>query len=194
MSATTPGTATTARQRFGGVKPGASFLGFAAAYGIVTMVTGVVVSVAVATGRTLVPPTSLNDLFARPDLGSTPASGLVALGVGLAAVLLAYYLGGYVAGRMARFDGARQGVAVWVWGLLVGVVTALLSFALAGQLAGMVDALVRTPPTVLLGVVVVLVVQLLGAVLGGLAGMRFHRRVDRAEAGEVAEVRTDPGT
>lgn len=190
MTAATPGTPGTARQRFGGVKPGASFLGFAAAYGIVTMVTGVVVSVAVASGLTLAPPTSLNDLFARPDLGSTPTSGLVALAVGLAVVLVAYYLGGYVAGRMARFDGARQGVAVWVWGLVVAVVTALLSFALVGQLGGVVDALVRTPPSVLLGVVVVLVVQLLGAVLGGLAGMRFHRRVDRAE---VAEVGKDAG-
>jgi hypothetical protein len=32
---------------------------------------------------------------------------------------IAYFAGGYVAGRMARFDGARQGVAVWIIGLLV---------------------------------------------------------------------------
>ena len=33
----------------------------------------------------------------------------------LVILFLAYLAGGYVAGRMARFDGTRQGVAVWVY-------------------------------------------------------------------------------
>ena len=38
-------------------------------------------------------------------------------GVVVAAVVLfvAYVCGGYVAGRMARFDGIKQGLAVWGW-------------------------------------------------------------------------------
>ena len=43
----------------------------------------------------------------------------------------AYYFGGYVSGRMARFDGARQGLAVWGIGLAVTVV-----LAVAGALFG----------------------------------------------------------
>ena len=39
--------------------------------------------------------------------------------------MLAYYCGGYVAGRMSRFDGARQGIGVWVIALAVTVVLAL---------------------------------------------------------------------
>lgn len=38
--------------------------------------------------------------------------GIIVLGV---IVLVAYYCGGYVAGRMARFDGMKQGLAVWLW-------------------------------------------------------------------------------
>ena len=45
--------------------------------------------------------------------------------VTLAAVLfVAFGCGGYVAGRMARFDGARQGLAVWLWAVVLAVVVA----------------------------------------------------------------------
>ena len=37
----------------------------------------------------------------------------------LVVLSLAYYAGGYVAGRMSRFDGGKQGLAVWIIGLLV---------------------------------------------------------------------------
>jgi hypothetical protein len=41
----------------------------------------------------------------------------IAGGIAMLVVLgIAYFAGGYVAGRMARFDGARQGVAVWIIG------------------------------------------------------------------------------
>ena len=33
---------------------------------------------------------------------------------------------GYVAGRMSRFDGGRQGVAVWLWSLVAVGILALL--------------------------------------------------------------------
>ena len=49
----------------------------------------------------------------------------------LVVLMIAYYAGGYVAGRMARFNGPRQGVAVWVIGLAVTVV-----LAVAGALLG----------------------------------------------------------
>ena len=31
---------------------------------------------------------------------------------------LAYFSGGYVAGRMARFNGVGQGLMVWLWGVI----------------------------------------------------------------------------
>src|SRR5207342_860977 len=51
----------------------------------------------------------------------------------LAVLLVAYYAGGYVAGRMSRFDGARQGVAVWSVGLLVTIVAAALGWVAGDQ-------------------------------------------------------------
>ena len=42
-----------------------------------------------------------------------------------------YFGGGYVAGRMSRFDGARQGIGAWLIGLVVTVV-----LAAAGALLG----------------------------------------------------------
>ena len=41
----------------------------------------------------------------------------------------------------------------------------------------------RAAPTMALGGAVVALVSLVGAMLGGLAGMRFHRRVDRTGLG-----------
>ena len=47
-------------------------------------------------------------------------------------LLIAYYCGGYVAGRLARFDGTKQGIAVWVWGMIIAVLVAILA-AVAGS-------------------------------------------------------------
>jgi hypothetical protein len=39
---------------------------------------------------------------------------------------MAYYCGGYVAGRMARFDGLKQGVAVWLWTIIIATVLTIV--------------------------------------------------------------------
>ena len=104
-------------------------------------------------------------------------------------LFVSYYCGGYVAGRMARFDGARQGVAVWLWALAIAVVFALLVVA-AGTRFNVLSTLNSFPRipvdegTLTTGGTIVLIagalITLAGAVLGGVAGMRYHRRVDRA--------------
>ncbi|MFP5283575.1 MAG: hypothetical protein ACLGIF_09010, partial [Actinomycetes bacterium] len=114
--------------------------------------------------------------------------GLVAAIVLLAIILVAYFCGGYVAGRMARFHGARQGVGVWLWAIIAAVVLAVLG-VVAGRQFGNLRSLNAVPavPTSaealttsgILAVLAVAGVALVGAILGGLAGMRFHRRVDR---------------
>ena len=71
-------------------------------------------------------------------LGSTASSADEVDGrsaVGIAALVLsvfaAYFVGGYVAGRIARSTGARHGLSVWAIALFVAVALALLS-AVAG--------------------------------------------------------------
>ena len=118
--------------------------------------------------------------------GSTPL--LVAAAVALLVVWLAYFSGGYVAGRMSRFDGGRQGLAVWVVGLLLTGAAAGLALVLGPQVdvpdrldlpaAGLYG--VPTGLTALVAAVVALLVGLLAAVVGGKVGCRYHRKVDDA--------------
>ncbi|MGH8880534.1 MAG: hypothetical protein ACRD0P_24795, partial [Stackebrandtia sp.] len=102
----------------------------------------------------------------------------------------AYYCGGYVAGRMARFSGPRQGFAVWVWAVVMAVLVAALVAVGADQYNLLRDlnnfpripvdegGLVTT--TGVTAAVAIALSSLVGAILGGSAGMRYHRKVDRA--------------
>ena len=104
----------------------------------------------------------------------------------MAVALIAYFAGGYVAGRMSRFDGARQGIVTWIWAIVAVVVLAILG-AVAGSeynLFGGID-LPRIPVdegSLTAGGAITLVAiaigTLLAAIAGGKAGERYHRRVD----------------
>ncbi|SEM85834.1 hypothetical protein E3O25_04745 [Cryobacterium sp. TMT1-3] len=118
--------------------------------------------------------------------------GLVG-GIALIVVVFVSYLcGGYVAGRMARFSGAKQGVAVWLWALIIAVVLAIVG-AIAGSQMNILANLNSFPRipinegnlalSSVLTAIAIALVSLGGAVLGGVAGMRFHRKVDRVGLG-----------
>jgi hypothetical protein len=93
---------------------------------------------------------------------------------------------------MARFDGAKQGVAVWVWAVVIAIVVAIIA-ALGGadfNVLANVNGFPRIPinegdltTASIVTAVLAAVAALVGAVLGGIAGMRFHRRVDRVGLG-----------
>jgi hypothetical protein len=185
-SPTTDRASVVARQKeaFGGVKIGSAFFGWLTATGTAVLLTAVIAAAGTAIG---VASGAASTLGTQP----VPAVGVRADVAILVVMLLAYYCGGYVAGRMARFNGIKQGVAVWVWGVVVGLVVAALG-AIAGSRFDLLATLNGFPRlsvnsgdlghaavTALLAVAAALV----GAVLGGLAGMRFHRRVDRAGLG-----------
>ena len=105
---------------------------------------------------------------------------------------IGYYAGGYVAGRMSRFDGGRQGLGVWLIGLVVTLVLAALG-AIAGSeynLLGQLN-LPRIPidegslaAGALIALAVVLLATVLAAVAGGKVGERYHRKVDRVGLGK----------
>jgi hypothetical protein len=177
------------RRRFGGVKIGSAFFGWLTATGMTVILTallaGAGAAVGVATGTDVGTATST----ATADPGTVGLAGAVALGV---IVLVAYFFGGYVAGRMARFSGATQGAAVWVWAVLVAVVVAIVGAAAGGgyDILSRVNTFPRIPvgqgdltTAGITALVIAALVSLLGAVLGGLFGMRYHRAVDRAGLG-----------
>jgi len=160
------------RDRFGGFSWGSDFFGWLAAAGLAGILAGIVAAAGAALGLTE---------------GSTDQIGLGG-GIALAAVLfVAYLAGGYVAGRMARFDGTRQGLGVWLWGILIAGAIAVLAAA-GGSKYNVLDQLnlPRIPidqgnltDTGAIVLAVGLVVSLVGAIIGGTLGARWHRRVDR---------------
>ena len=108
---------------------------------------------------------------------------------------VAWFCGGYVAGRMARFDGPRQGLGVWIWTLAAAAAVAVLA-AIGGQKYDLLEQLnlpripvngqsLTTGGAIALGSA--LVTTMVFSMIGGTAGERFHRRVDRAalDAGDV---------
>jgi len=168
----------TARQkeRFGGMKFGSCFFGWLTATGTAVLLSGLLTAAGAAFGS-------------QPDAGQAGARTLgLAAGIALLAVtLVAYFAGGYVAGRMARFNGLKQGLGVWLWAIIAAVVLAVLTLAAGARFDALsnLNALPQLPvssQTATTGSIILaaglLVLALVGALLGGLTGMRYHRRVD----------------
>ena len=125
------------KEEHGGVKLGSAFFGFLTATGMAVLLTALVTAAGAVVGLASNTPVGAAASEATQAASTVGVVGGIIL---LVILFVSYYCGGYVAARMARFNGVKQGVAVWVWALLV-------------------------------------------AVLGGLAGMRFHRRVDKTGLG-----------
>jgi hypothetical protein len=170
------------RDQYGGFNWGAAFFGFLVAVGVAVLLTGILAAAGAAIGLT---EPSTADQASSTSAKTLSLAGAIALLVVLA---IAYYCGGYVAGRMSRFDGARQGIGAWVVGLLITIAAAVLALV-AGSEYNVVERanLPRLPigeQTLTTGGVIatvaILLVTLLFAALGGIAGARYHRKVDRA--------------
>ena len=170
------------RSRYGGIKWGAAFFGWLSANGLAVLLVALLSAAGVAIGLTQGVP-SPDDAVQEAD-----TIGIVGGIVLLVILFLAYLAGGYVAGRMARFDGARQGIAVWVIGLLVVIALAVLGLVFGSEYNVLQQLnLPRIPIDEgtattggIIALVAVLLVTLAGAVLGGKLGDRYHRKVDRA--------------
>ena len=109
-------------------------------------------------------------------------------GIALIVVLmLAYYTGGYVAGRMSRFDGARQGLATWAIGMIVTAAIALAAVAFGEEYNVLeqlnLPALPVGDESLASGGAIALAAFVVGSALaamaGGKLGERYHRRIDR---------------
>lgn len=170
-----------ARDKFGGFNWGACFFGWLVAIGVSILASSVIGAVATAVGSS----TDITQTDAERQAGTI---GILAGAVLLAVLLLGYYAGGYVAGRMSRFDGGRQGVGVWLIGLVVTILAAVAGFIFGSQynVLNRVDLpnLPVAEDKVSLGAIIagaaVLLGTLLAAFLGGKVGHRYHDRVDRA--------------
>ena len=171
------------KEALGGVKVGSAFFGWLTATGMAVLLTALVTAGGAAVS------------LAQGDEADAPnveTIGAVEAAVLLVIFFVAYYCGGYVAGRMARFNGLRQGIAVWVWAVVIAVVVAIAA-AVAGDQYDIQSELNNFPripsnegdvtTNGVIAALAIAAVTLVGAIMGGLAGMRFHRKVDRAGLG-----------
>jgi membrane protease YdiL (CAAX protease family) len=177
------------KERFGGMKFGACFFGWLTATGMAVLLTALLAAAGAGLGLA----TNLEETTNPADPDQAQTIGLVGGIVLLVIIFLAYLAGGYVAGRMARFNGAKQGVGVWLWALIIAVVVAILGMVAGTQfnLLANLNTFPRIPINEgdlttggIITAIAVALVALIGAILGGLAGMRFHRRVDREGLGQ----------
>ena len=166
------------KQQFSGMRFFLGFFGWLTATGLSILLLAVVAGVSAFAG-----------------IQNTKSSqGLQTAGIGSAIVLfvvllIAYFAGGYVAGRMARFSGVKQGLAVWLWAVIVAIIAGIVGAIASSQsgIASQLGSVAQLPFSAsqltvagIASAVAVLIITLVGALLGGVVGMRYHRRVDRA--------------
>lgn len=174
--------ADTAKQKalYGGFHFGAAFFGWLVTNGVAVLLLALLA--AAGSGYLAASDTNVSGLQSE--------ASSIGFGSGLAILLvmvIAYYAGGYVAGRMSRFDGGRQGLGVWI----IGVVVALLVAIAGGAIGSNLDALRQVSlPSLpidggavttagLLGLLLTAVLTAGAAMLGGKTGARYHRKIDR---------------
>jgi hypothetical protein len=174
------------KDAFGGMKFGSCFFGWLTASGTAVVLTALVTGIGAALGL------SRNVEAAGTSATQAQSVGLVGGIVLLAIIFVAYLAGGYVAGRMARFNGFKQGLGVWLWAVVIAILVGVAGWLAGAQfdVVAQLNSFPRLPlnqGTLTTGGIIVaigvVVVSLVGALLGGLAGMRYHRRVDRAGLG-----------
>lgn len=173
------------KERFGGIKWGSAFFGWLTAIGLTVLLSALATAVGAGVGAA-----NTNSASDAADQATQNADTIgIVSGIVLAVVLfLAYYCGGYVAGRMARFDGVKQGLAVWLWGIIIAVVVAILA-TVAGSQFNVLNSIGGAPQipidgsaltaSGLIALAIAILIPLIGAILGGKAGMHFHRKVDQ---------------
>ncbi len=163
-----------ARSRFGGLDLVGSMFGALVAIACLVLFGGVLSAIFGSDAATV--DTSLT------TFGAVTSESML---VGGATIFLASFVGGWAAGRSARFDGVANGLLTVAWVLAIGLVLAAAGRWLGNDydvLAASDAPRVATDGFAVWGsvaFVAALVLMLLGGALGGALGESWHRRADR---------------
>jgi hypothetical protein len=176
----------TVRERFGGVDTPAAIGGMTAMLGTLVFLASLIAAGAGTLDYRL-NAIDIDGNLQELEFVTVIIAGLVVLASG--------FVGGWVAARMARFDGVINGVAAAVWLVaLVAVFAALGAFFGAEynafQRAGLPDWFSQitaddVTAMAVIGGLVGIATLFLGAALGGNVGEGYNRRVNRAIAGDA---------
>lgn len=163
-----------------GFKFGAAFFGWLISIAMAVLLMAAVAGAALGTAEVLD--------YSRSDAEANPgAAAITAVAVTVLMLTLAFYAGGYVAGRLARFDGGRNGFGVWMLALLVSVLAAGGGAVLNNQYDWLDDLnrpdVALSNDTLSMGGIIaaaaLVLLTLVAAILGGKAGKRYHDKIDR---------------
>lgn len=180
-----------ARDRFGGLDPMAALIGALVAIGSFVLIAPFLVA-------------AFDTSVLRIDSGNASWStlgGLAAI-IGAVSLALSFLLGGWAAGRAARFDGAPNGALVTAWVVVLGLVSA----GLGALIGSRYDVMSRGQlPNIdwssaalagIVGVLIALGIMLVAGALGGSIGALRNRRVDRSmfHVVDTGMGRTDAGS
>ena len=166
-----------AHDRFGGLDIPATLVGMLTALAFLILFGGLVSAAVGAIGY---------QVGVEGNEGELSLGGLLG---GLVALFLAYLLGGWTAGRIARYDGPRNGLMTGVWTLLLAAILAALGALLGDEYNVLAevdlpnwfsrDALATGA---IISGLIAIATMLLAGLLGGAWGERYHRRADEAIA------------
>lgn len=167
--------------RFGGFDAGASIAGALTALGVTVLLGGLLGGIGTI-GYQL-------DLERGTD--ELSLAGLVG---GLVTLVFAFLVGGWVAGRIARYDGGRNGLMTGVWFVFTAFVLAVLGAWLGDRYDVFADLQVpqwfsenATTATAVISGAVAAVVMLGAGFVGGLIGAHYHAKADAYLAAEERE-------
>jgi hypothetical protein len=180
-----------AHERFGGIDIPATLVGMLTALSTVLILAGLIGAAVGAVGYQTGLEADAQDLSTWSLIG------------GVAVLFVGYLVGGWAAGRIARYDGAKNGFMTGVWTLLFGGIMAALG-AWAGSeydvfrnvdLPQWFDSDAFTTAAIVSGIAAILA-MFVGGTLGGVWGAFYHRRADRmivsAPARTESTRRTEP--
>jgi VIT1/CCC1 family predicted Fe2+/Mn2+ transporter len=164
------------RDVFGGVDLPASLVGMLTALATLVLLGGIVgAAIGVIGYQTGLSGDNVEDISVASLIG------------GIAVIFVAYLVGGWTAGRIARYDGARNGFMTGVWTILLAAVLSVLAYFFGNEydvlrnvdLPQWFDRDALTTAAIISGVVTV-AVMLIAGLLGGLWGSRYHRVADES--------------
>ena len=162
-----------ARERFGGIDIPATLVGMLTALALLALLAGLIGAAIGAIGYQ----TGLED--------NVEGLSAASLAGGIVTLFVSFVIGGWAAARIARYDGARNGLMTGVWTVLLAAVLS----GLAAWLGDKYDVLGRldlpqwfSRDALTTGGIVsaalAIASMLLGGLLGGIWGERFHKRAD----------------
>jgi hypothetical protein len=163
-----------AHERFGGVDIPASIIGMLTALSTTLILAGLVGAAFGAVGYQTGLEENAEDLSTWSLIG------------GVAVLFVAYVIGGWAAGRMARYDGVRNGFATGIWTLVFAAILAGLGAWIDSEydvfrnveLPQWFESDALTTAAIISGIAAI-AAMFAGGIIGGLWGERYHRRADR---------------